>query len=41
VSKGVGFRYMLARRMQLSLGIDIARGPEKTAWYISMGNAWK
>ena len=29
VAKGVGFRYMLARRMQFSLGIDIARGPEE------------
>ena len=41
VSKGVGFRYMLARRMGLSVGIDVARGPEKTAWYISVGNAWR
>jgi hypothetical protein len=41
VAKGVGFRYMLARRMGLSLGIDVARGPEKTAWYLNVGNAWR
>lgn len=41
VSKGMGFRYMLARRMGLSVGIDVARGPEKTAWYLSIGNAWR
>ena len=41
VSKGAGFRYMLARRMQLSVGIDVARGPEGNAWYVSLGNAWR
>ena len=41
VSKGVGFRYLLARRLGLAAGIDVARGPEKTAWYIQVGNAWR
>ena len=41
VSKGVGLRYLLARRLGLAAGIDIARGPEKTAWYIQFGNAWR
>ena len=41
VSKGIGFRYVLARRLGLAVGIDVARGPEKTAWYLQMGNAWK
>jgi hypothetical protein len=41
VSKGAGFRYLLARRLGLAAGIDVARGPEKTAWYIQFGNAWR
>jgi hypothetical protein len=32
VTKGVGFRYMLASRLGLSMGIDIAKGPEDTAF---------
>jgi hypothetical protein len=40
-SKGVGFRYLLARRLGLAAGIDVAWGPEKTAWYLSMGNSWR
>jgi len=41
VSKGAGFRYVIARRLGLAAGIDVARGPEKTAWYIQVGNAWR
>ncbi|QJR10824.1 hypothetical protein DSM104443_01894 [Usitatibacter rugosus] len=41
VSKGVGFRYVIARRLGLAMGIDIAKGPEDTAFYIQMGNAWR
>jgi hypothetical protein len=41
VTKGVGFRYMLARRLQLAVGIDVARGPEQTSWYLQIGNAWR
>jgi hypothetical protein len=41
VTKGVGFRYLLARRLGLAAGIDVAWGPEKAAWYISMGNSWR
>ena len=41
VSKGVGFRYVLARRIGLAVGIDVARGPEQTAWYLQVGNSWK
>jgi hypothetical protein len=40
-SKGLGFRYLLARRLGLSGGLDVAWGPEKTAYYLSLGNAWK
>ena len=41
VTKGAGFRYVLARRLGLSMGIDIAKGPEDTAFYLQMGNAWR
>jgi len=41
VSKGVGFRYVVARRLGLAMGVDIARGPEKTAFYLQVGNAWR
>jgi hypothetical protein len=41
VMKGVGFRYLLARRLGLAAGIDVAWGPEKAAWYLSFGNSWK
>jgi len=41
VSKGVGFRYVIARRLGLAVGIDIAKGPEDNAFYIQMGNAWR
>jgi hypothetical protein len=41
VTKGVGFRYVIASRLGLSMGIDIARGPEDTAYYLQMGNAWR
>jgi len=37
---GVGFRYRLARKMGLQAGIDIARGPEDTSFYITVGSAW-
>jgi hemolysin activation/secretion protein len=37
---GVGFRYRLARRQGLQAGIDIARGPEDTAIYLTVGSAW-
>ena len=37
---GLGFRYRLARKMGLQAGIDIARGPEDTAFYITVGSAW-
>jgi hypothetical protein len=40
VSYGTGFRYLLARKFKLRAGIDIARGPEKWAYYIVFGNNW-
>ena len=41
VSKGVGFRYLIARRLGLWVGMDYARGPESSTWYIQVGNAWR
>jgi hypothetical protein len=37
---GVGFRYELAQKFGLHVGIDVARGPEQTAFYLQVGNAW-
>ena len=40
VTRGGGFRYLIARRYGFDMGIDIARGPEDTIWYIQAGTAW-
>lgn len=40
VSKGVGFRYLIAKQYGFNMGIDVARGPEDTVWYIQAGSAW-
>ena len=40
VSRGLGFRYLIARRYGMSMGIDIARGPEDTVFYIQAGSSW-
>ena len=41
VSEGVGFRYLIARRLGLYAGIDIARSNYGHAFYIQVGNAWR
>ncbi|MDM0115104.1 BamA/TamA family outer membrane protein [Variovorax sp. J22R133] len=41
VSKGVGFRYLLAKRLGLWVGLDYAKGPEDNVVYIQVGNAWR
>jgi len=41
VSKGAGLRYLIARRLGLYVGIDVARGPEDTAFYLQVGNGWR
>jgi hypothetical protein len=38
---GIGARYLLARALGLHAGIDVARGPEKTAVYLIVGSAWR
>jgi outer membrane translocation and assembly module TamA len=40
VSGGAGVRYLIARKMGLWAGIDIARGPEQAAVYLQVGSAW-
>lgn len=40
VGKGVGFRYLVARRYGFAMGIDVAKGPEDTAVYIQAGSPW-
>jgi hypothetical protein len=37
---GVGFRYLIASKYGLHVGLDVARGPEDTAVYIQIGSAW-
>ena len=38
---GTGFRYLMARRLGLQGGIDVARGPDETAVYFTVGSAWR
>jgi hypothetical protein len=40
VTGGFGLRYLLARRLGLHTGIDVARGPDQWAFYLQMGSAW-
>ena len=40
VTFGGGFRYLIARKLNMHVGIDVARGPEDTAVYLQMGHAW-
>jgi len=38
---GAGARYLIARRLGMQAGIDLARGPEETAVYLQFGSAWQ
>lgn len=38
---GVGFRYLIAKKMGMRVGVDVAKGPEGTYGYIVTGNAWQ
>jgi len=40
VTFGGGFRYLIARKFNMHVGVDVARGPEDTAFYLQMGHAW-
>lgn len=37
---GLGFRYRIARKLGMQMGLDVARGPEDTSIYLTMGSAW-
>ena len=37
---GGGFRYQLARRHGLHMGVDFAWSPDDFALYVQFGNAW-
>ena len=37
---GGGFRYLIARRLGLRVGLDVAVGPEDTVLYMGIGSAW-
>ncbi len=39
-TKGLGFRYLLARKFGLKMGIDVASSKYDNALYITFGSAW-
>jgi hypothetical protein len=39
-SGGIGFRYEIARKFGLDVGLDLAHSPGTTAVYLVIGNAW-
>jgi hypothetical protein len=39
-SYGAGFRYLIARKFKLRMGIDVAHGPNTWAYYIIFGTNW-
>ncbi len=40
VTGGTGFRYELARKYGIHMGLDVAAGPDNTAVYVQVGSAW-
>lgn len=38
---GTGFRYLMARKFKLRVGIDVAKGPDTWAYYIVFGSNWR
>ncbi|CAM3973989.1 Bacterial surface antigen (D15) domain-containing protein [Bordetella tumbae] len=40
-SVGVGFRYLIARKLGLAIGIDVAHSKDQNAFYIQVGSAWR
>ncbi|HSF54987.1 MAG TPA: hypothetical protein VLA71_14625 [Algoriphagus sp.] len=39
-SGGAGGRYLIARKLNLRMGMDVARGPEQWAYYFVFGTSW-
>lgn len=40
-SGGLGFRYLIARRLGLYVGMDFAHSTVDNAFYIQLGNGWR
>ena len=40
VTGGTGFRYEIARKYGLHMGLDVAFGPVSPAIYVQFGSAW-
>jgi len=40
ITGGGGIRYMMAKKLDIHVGIDIAQGPEQTVLYLQVGSAW-
>ncbi|HEY6512281.1 MAG TPA: BamA/TamA family outer membrane protein [Burkholderiaceae bacterium] len=38
---GAGFRYLIAKRLGLYMGVDVAKSTLDHAWYIQVGSAWR
>jgi hypothetical protein len=41
IAGGVRIRYLIARRLGMRVGVDIARGPEDTVFYMTVGSNWR
>jgi hemolysin activation/secretion protein len=41
IGRGVGFRYLVARRLGLHVGMDYARSTQDHAIYLQVGSAWR
>ncbi len=37
---GAGFRYLIAKEYGIHAGLDVAKGPEQWAWYLTIGSNW-
>lgn len=37
---GTGFRYLIAKEYGMRLGLDVAKGPEQYALYLTVGTGW-
>ena len=40
VTGGFGFRYEIARKYGIQMGLDFAFAPDNTAVYVQVGSAW-
>ncbi|SIT37233.1 Glyceraldehyde 3-phosphate dehydrogenase (fragment) [Paraburkholderia piptadeniae] len=40
-SVGAGFRYLIARKLGVAIGIDVAHSKDQNAFYIQVGSAWR